>query len=60
MTFANLNMKVEKLTNLLLRTVAKQCASEPEDEVQVFPENHSGFTSTAILGLLRISPENAQ
>lgn len=38
MTFANLNMKVEKLTNLLLRTVAKQCASEPEDEVQVFPE----------------------
>lgn len=38
MTFANFNMKVEKLTNLLLRTVAKQCASEPEDEVQVFPE----------------------
>lgn len=35
---ANWNTKVEKLTNLLLRTVAKQCASEPKDEVQVFPE----------------------
>lgn len=37
-TLANWHMKVEKLTNLPVRTVAKQCASEPEDEVQVFPE----------------------